>query len=94
MTTRPTIFRMHAIQRMFARRISVANVRQVLQYGQMIEDYSSEMPAPGGLMHGQHGRRPLHVVMAENTQEDELVVITVYEPHPGQWKQGFRERKE
>jgi hypothetical protein len=94
MPTRPILFRLHAIQRMFARRISVENVRQVLQSGEMIEDYSAEMPAPGGLMLGQHGRRPLHVVMAENTQEDELVVITVYEPNPGQWKPGFRERKE
>jgi hypothetical protein len=94
MPTHPIIFRMHAIQRMFARRISVKNVRQVLQSGQMIEDYSAEMPAPGGLILGQHGLRPLHVVMAENTKEDELVVITVYEPSPAQWKPGFRDRKE
>ena len=85
---------MHAIQRMFERKISVENVRQVLQSGEMIEDYSDEMPTPGGLMSGKRGRRPMHVVMAENIQADELVVITVYEPDPGQWKPGFRNRKE
>jgi hypothetical protein len=84
---------MHAVQRMFARKISVKNVRQVLQSGEMIEDYSEEMPAPGGLMLGKHGQRPLHVVMAENTKEDELVVITVYEPNPTQWKAQFKGRK-
>ena len=94
MPPRSIIFRMHAVQRMFARQVSVENVRQVLQSGEMIEDYSAEMPAPGGLMLGQPGRRPLHVVMAENTQADELVVITVYEPNPAQWKPGFRDRKE
>ena len=88
------IFRIHAVQRMFERRIGVENVRQVLQSGEMIEDYSEEMPAPGGLMSGKRGQRPLHVVMAENTQEKELVVITVYEPDPAQWKPGFRNRKE
>jgi Domain of unknown function (DUF4258) len=92
--SRPIIYRMHAVQRMFKRRVSEENVRTVLQSGEMIEDYSDEMPFPGGLISGKRGQRPLHVVMAENTDEDELVVITVYEPDPSQWKQGFRKRKE
>jgi hypothetical protein len=94
MTSRRIIFRVHAIQRMFERRVSAGNVRQVLQSGEMIEDYSDDMPAPGGLMSGKHGQRPLHVVMAENTKDKELVVITVYEPDSLQWKSGFRNRKE
>ena len=70
------------------------NVRQVLDSGEMIEDYSEEMPDPGGLLSARPGQRPLHVVMAENTKEGERVVITVYEPDPAQWKPGFRNRKE
>jgi len=93
MNSRPIIFRIHAIQRMFERRISEENVRQVLQHGEMIEDYSEEMPHPGGLMSGRRGARPLHVVMAENTRDNELIVITAYEPAPSQWKPGSRDRK-
>jgi hypothetical protein len=93
MTSRPIIFRVHAIQRMFERRISEENVRQVLQHGEMIEDYSEEMPQPGGLMSSRRGTRPLHVVMAENTRDNELIVITAYEPNPLQWKPGSRNRK-
>jgi hypothetical protein len=93
MTDPRIIFRIHAIQRMFERRISYENVRQVLQAGEMIEDYSEDMPHPGGLISGRRGNRPLHVVMAENPTEDELVVITVYEPDPAQWKTHFRSRK-
>jgi hypothetical protein len=88
------IFRVHAIQRMFERKISAENVRQVLQSGEMIEDYADEMPHPGGLILGKRGTRPLHVVMAENTADRELVIITVYEPDPAQWKSDFRSRKE
>ena len=88
------IFRVHAIQRMFERKIPTGNVRQVLQSGEMIEDYSEDMPDPGGLLSGKRGQRPLHVVMAENTKEGELVVITVYEPDRAQWKADFRNRKE
>jgi len=94
MNSRPIVFRVHAVQRMFERRITIENVRQVLNFGEMIEDYSEEMPQPGGLLSGKHGQRPLHVVMAENTQEAERVVITVYEPDRAQWKPGFRNRKE
>jgi hypothetical protein len=94
LNSHPIIFRIHTVQRMFERKISVENVRQVLQSGEMIEDYSEEMPAPGGLMLGKPGHRPIHVVVAENTKGGELVVITVYEPDPLQWKPGFRNRKE
>ena len=94
MTNQPIIFRFHAVQRMFERRIPVENVRQVLQSGEKIEDYSEDMPDPGGLVSAKRGQRPLHVVMAENTKEGELVVITVYEPDRAQWKPGFRNRKE
>ena len=94
MINQPMIFCIHAVQRMFERRIQVENVRQVLQSGEMIEDYSEDMPDPGRLLSAKRGQRPLHVVMAENTKEGELVVITVYEPDRAQWKPGFRNRKE
>ena len=94
MNSHPIIFRIHAVQRMFERKISVEAVRQVLQSGEMIEDYSEEMPDPGGLLSARPGQRPLHVVAAEDTQAGARVVITVYEPNPAQWKVGFRSRKE
>ncbi len=93
MSPRRVIFRIHAIQRMFERRISEQNVRQVLQSGRMVEDYSNDMPFPSGLMLSRRGTRPLHVVMAENTRDNESVVITVYEPDPSQWKADFKSRK-
>ena len=59
----------------------------------MVEDYSNDMPFPSGLMLSRRGTRPLHVVMAENTRDNESVVITVYEPDPSQWKADFKSRK-
>ena len=93
MNSHPIIYRIHAMQRMFERRVSVENVRQVLQNGEMIEDYSEEMPHPGGLMSGRQGKRILHVVVAENISENEALVITAYEPDRAQWKSNSRERK-
>jgi hypothetical protein len=93
MNSRPLVFRIHAVQRMFERKISEESVKQVLQSGEMIEDYSDEMPRPGGLMLGKRGNRPLHVVMTENERDNELIVITVYEPKLSHWKPGFKNRK-
>ncbi|MGO9275065.1 MAG: DUF4258 domain-containing protein [Terriglobia bacterium] len=86
---------MHAIKRMFERRISVDQVRQVLGAGEVIEDYPNDVPYPSRLMPGWSGSRPLQVVAADNDTKEgqETIVITVYEPSPGEWEAGFRRRK-
>ena len=88
-----TTFRVHAVQRMFEREISAKKVRQALETGETIEDYSSEMPEPSRLILGFQGKRPFHVVTSENPAADELTVITVYLPDPNKWKKDFRSRR-
>lgn len=85
-------FRVHAIQRMFQRSISVDDVRQVLSIGEVIEDYPDDTPYPSKLILEWIKGRPIHVVAAYNSDEKEIVVITVYEPDPLQWDQDFRKR--
>ena len=87
------IFRVHAVQRMFERGISEKKVRQALDAGNVIEDYSAEMPEPSRLILGFQGKRPFHVVTAENTEKNETTIITVYIPDPVKWKKDFRSRK-
>ena len=87
------VFRVHAVRRMFERAISDDDVRHVLTTGEVIEEYPADLPYPSRLVSGMREGRPLHVVAAENTAEDETIVITAYEPDPGLWQPGFRERK-
>jgi hypothetical protein len=87
------IFRVHAIQRMFERQISVEDVRHVLAAGETIEDYPDDTPYPSRLVLGWSGSRPIHVVVADNVDGDELIVITVYEPDPSQWEADFKRRR-
>jgi len=89
----PIIFRVHAVQRMFERRVSVRNVSQALQAGETIDDYSAEMPEPSRLILGFQGKRPFHVVTSENPKTKEVTIITVYIPEPGKWDKDFRRRK-
>jgi hypothetical protein len=87
------IYRVHAVQRMFERNVTVKKVREALGTGETLEDYSSEMPEPSRLILGFQGKRPFHVVTSENPEANELTVITVYIPDPNKWKKDFRSRR-
>lgn len=87
------VFRVHAVQRMFERGISEKKVRQALDAGDVIEDYSAEMPEPSRLILGFQGKRPFHVVTSENAEANEITVVTVYVPDPDKWKKDSRSRK-
>jgi hypothetical protein len=87
------VFRTHALRRMFERRISVDDVRDVITNGETIEKYPDDTPYPSRLMLGWPTDRPLHVVVADNTQDNETIVITAYQPDAAQWEVGFKRRR-
>jgi hypothetical protein len=87
------LLRVHAVERMFERNVSLSKVVQTIQAGETIEDYSSEMPEPSRLILGFRGKRPFHVVTSENPEKDQITVITVYVPDPNKWNKDFRSRR-
>lgn len=88
------IFRFHAIQRMFKRAITVDEVKEALDNGEIIESYPDDWPLPSSLVLGYSGDRPLHIVTAEDAKNESLIIITVYEPDPELWEDGFKRRKQ
>ena len=86
-------FRVHAVQRMFERNISAKKVSEALQSGEIIEDYSTEMPEPGRLILGFQGKRPFHVVASENEENNIATIITVYIPDHQKWNKDFKRRR-
>ncbi len=87
------VFRVHAIRRMFERGITADDVRHVLETGDIIESYQEDQPYPSRLVLGFVGNRPLHVVFADNKQDNQMIVVTVYVPEVDQWDETFRTRK-
>jgi len=81
---RRVLFLSHAVRQMSRpdRMISVAEVRKVLQAGEIIEDYPED--AQGG--------RAIHVVCAPKPEF--LAVITTYLPNPAEWDSEFRVRRQ
>lgn len=92
------IFRVHAIQRMFARGITEVEVRSVLEDDDAIEENSDDAPFPSRLLLGWfefHGHQtPIHVLASFDSTTNTIFVVTVYEPDPRLWELGFRRRKQ
>jgi hypothetical protein len=86
------LFRLHALERMFERRITVEDVRAVVSEGELVQNYPDDKPYPSRLVLGWRGTRPIHVVVAEDIEDGILIVVTAYEPDPIQWDSGFRRK--
>lgn len=86
------IYRQHAIKRMFERCITRNDIVEALSNGRKIEEYPNDTPFPSYLWLGFSGNRPIHVVVADNLEDDERIIITVYEPNTAQWDNKFTER--
>ena len=84
---------MHAVERMFERKIAVSRVSHTIRSGETIEDYSAEMPQPGRLILGFQGKRPLHVVVSEDPEDGRITVITVYIPDLDRWDRQLKSRR-
>jgi len=82
----------YVLKRMIERKITVAEVRDVLENGELIEEYKADSP-PRYLLLGWSGNRPIHVVGEDDPVAGETTVVTAYEPDAKRWKAGFRERR-
>lgn len=87
-------YRLHASERMFGREISAKDVEYLLKNGDIIEHYDDDYPLPSVLINGYAANnRPLHLVVAINEHEKQLIIVTVYEPNPMKWLNNFSRRK-
>lgn len=78
---------------MFVRRIGVAEVREIVEQGQVIEDRPDDLPYPSRLLLGRAHGRPLHAVIAKDAADATTIVVTVYEPDAALWRPGFKRRR-
>ncbi len=68
----------HAIRRMFQRNINRQAVVTVVE-SFLLLDFAKN--------------RPIHVVLAQNQQDNTCVVITAYVPDMALWSDGFKKRR-
>ena len=93
MECRELIFSGHAIQRMFERRIGKSDVRAVIETGQIIAEYPDDKPFPSYLMLAATSGRPIHVVVAVDSDNRRCHVVTIYVPDAAHWSDDFKTRR-
>ena len=69
--------------RMFQRNISTDDIKEIIEKGEIIEEYVDDVPCPSALMLGFRWSFPYHVVVAEC--KDHVRIITVYKPEKDKW---------
>jgi Fe2+ transport system protein FeoA len=87
------LYRVHAIKRMFERKISEQEIEAIVERGETIESYPDDIPYASRLMMGFIDGKPIHVVCST----DELgrtIIITVYRPDPKKWDKNYRKRRQ
>ncbi len=93
MRYRNLVYRVHARQAMFTRSIPDECVEHIIRSGEIIEDYPHAFPFPAKLLLGQCNKRPIHVVAAEDSDKQLVIVITTYEPSLDKWESGMKIRR-
>jgi len=87
------IYRQHAIKRMHERRITEAEIHRALETGQVIESYPNDTTYPSVLLLGMAGTKAVHVVYADDSEGNERIIITVYEPELTIWHDDLKTRR-
>jgi len=73
----------HAVKRMIERSINRNEVEEVILNGEIIEEYPEDKYSPSCLIYGlTRKEKPLHVQVS---LPPAVVIITTYEPDPGEW---------
>ena len=87
------LFLPHAVRQMLKpdRMISTNNIRQAIQYSELIEDYPEDPRGHSCLILGFVNDRPIHVVCVP--KEDYLAIITAYVPNEEEWEDNYTKRK-
>jgi hypothetical protein len=78
---------------MFERGITTKDVRTVIESGEIIADYPSDLPFPSCLILGWANDKPVHLVIAKNETYQQCYVVTAYIPDQAIWGSDFKTRE-
>jgi hypothetical protein len=83
----------HAIRRIFERKIKREWIIIIIESGEIIEEYTDDIPYPSYLMLGFIEKQPLHVVVVVNKETKTCHIVTVYIPDKKIWQSDFKTRR-
>lgn len=86
-------FSKHAVDQSILRRITLAEIREVMLDAEVIEDYPNDKYGPSCLLLGFTASHRLLHVQCSYPSRPLVKIITLYEPDPALWTDLGRRRK-
>jgi hypothetical protein len=83
----------HCQRSIDVRDISLDDVIQTVNSGEVIAKYDWDKPFPSKLILNFIENSPIHVVVAQDPASLICILITAYRPDPSLWKPGFKSKK-
>jgi len=90
---RRIVWRKHALVRMLERGISRDEITGVLLEDDRIESYADDKPFPSALFFGRIGHKVIHVVASFDDVNQEVHIISAYEPDQEHFEANKRTRR-
>lgn len=82
----------HARKRLAERKITVNDIINGIDTGEIIKQYEDDKPLPSCLILGFSVKNSyIHIVISNDNEY--IYLITAYYPNPQQWEDDFRTRK-
>jgi len=85
-------WRRHALERMFERDISRAEVKMTLKNGEIIENYETDVPFESALFF-YIDSKPIHVVASLDEASNTIYIITAYVPSTTHFNDDLKTRR-
>jgi hypothetical protein len=80
-------------EKLRVRMIEAADLEEAVFNGSIIEPYPDDPRGPSCLILGfSKAGKPLHIVCG-NVDEEEILIVTAYEPDPEEWEEDWKTRK-
>lgn len=86
-------WRRHALERMLERDISRQDVKETLEYGEIIENYESDTPFPSALLF-YFTSKAIHLVASFDKTTKTVYIITAYVPDTTHFYDDLKTRRD
>ncbi|MFA6026431.1 MAG: DUF4258 domain-containing protein [Ignavibacteriaceae bacterium] len=86
-------FSSHALRQMFSRKISTTEAISVASDGEIISEYPDDNPFPSFLLFKIIDDRPIHAVLAVDSEKQFCIFVTLYEPSLAIWMNDYKTKR-
>ncbi len=90
---RKLLWTYHANMRLRKRFIERTSILNAVDVFEIIESYPNDKYLPSYLVYGRADGMVFHVLFAVDVEDDNLRVVTAYQPDPKDWEQDLKTRR-